>query len=435
MAVDLATKPRRASWLATRCAAVLLAACAAPDVSPPMAPQSPMTDKPEPASAEPSTAEPSAPSGESPDERAVSEASAAEVASGETAAAESSVAAPSVAAPSVAPPSLVPPPDTAGEVWLKGDTHVHAHASGDSSEPNENVIAWYAAHHYDFLVLTDHNRVSELAPEAHTAGQVALRDPALAPIVLSGMELTHNPEGCLPAGDPSGRCRIHVNLLGPTARPAGRIEWAERHSHQRLDMYRAALDAQARYGGLVQINHPNWYWGVTPDLLVELSRRGVRLVEIANSAFAKWNAGDAAHPSTEALWDAALMRGATLYGVASDDAHDYPPDHGKYPPGGGWIVVRARRDPAAILAAIEAGRFYASNGVVLARAEVEDHQLVVAIDPGATAGHTIEFIENGQRVASVRGRTARRKIPRTGYLRAVVTRADGAHAWLQPVRW
>lgn len=399
---------RLAAW------ACVLAACAAPDVSPPMTPQA-MTDTPEPASAsDPApNATPAAPSSVDDPDRQVSEASAAEAASGE----------------------IAPPRPTEGEVWLKGNTHVHARASGDSTEPNENVIAWYAAHHYDFLFLTDHNRVSELAPESHTAGRIALRDPTPAPIVMSGMELTHNPEGCLPAGDPSGRCRIHVNLLGPTARPVGRIEWAERKSHQRLDMYLAALRAQTQYGGLVQINHPNWYWGMTPELLVELSRRGVRLVEIANSAFAKWNAGDAAHPTTEALWDAALTRGATVYGVASDDAHDYPPDLGKYPPGGGWIVVHARRDPDAILAAIAAGRFYASNGVVLARAEVEDHQLVVAVDPAATAGHTIDFIENGQRVASVRGRTARRKIPRTGYLRAVVTRADGAHAWLQPVRW
>ena len=40
------------------------------------------------------------------------------------------------------------------------------------------------------------------------------------------------------------------------------------------------------------------------------------------------------------------------------------------PAGGGWIMVDAPRDPRAILAAIEEGRFYASTGVVLARAEV-----------------------------------------------------------------
>jgi hypothetical protein len=319
------------------------------------------------------------------------------------------------------------------ERWLKGSTHVHARASGDSSEPVDGVIAWYEDRGYDFIVLTDHNRVSELDAATDTTGEVTLRDPRAGLIVFSGIELTHNPVGCLPAGDPSGNCRIHVNLLGPTARPIGRIEWAERRSHARLDMYRAAQVAQSTLGGIAQINHPQWLWGMTPDLLAELARRGTPLVEIANSAFATWNAGDARHPSTESLWDAALAEGVTLWGVASDDAHDYR-GHGKYPPGGGWVVVRARRDPRAILAALSAGRFYASNGVVLARAEVERGELVVAVDPAATGRHTIDFIENGKRVESVRRRVARRAVPTVGYVRAVVTRDDGRRAWVQPVR-
>jgi hypothetical protein len=320
-----------------------------------------------------------------------------------------------------------------GEVWLKGSTHVHARASGDSSESNARVIAWYEEHRYDFIVLTDHNRVTELDPSGDTRGQITLRDPRAGLIVFSGIELTHNPIGCLPVGDPSRNCRIHVNLIAPLARPGGRLEWAERRSHARIDMYRAAMAAQGALGGVMQINHPQWLWGMTPELLVELAHRGVPLVEIANSAFSKWNAGDATHPSTETLWDAALARGATLWGVASDDAHDYH-GHGKYPPGGGWVVVHARREPRAILAALAAGRFYASDGVVLERAEVEDGDLVVAVDPTASGRYTIDFIENGRRVATVRARVGRRAVPAVGYLRAVVTREDGRHAWVQPAR-
>jgi hypothetical protein len=350
-------------------------------------------------------------------------------------------ASPALASPVAATTGIAATPGTASgvrpaqlpEVWLKGTTHVHARASGDSSEPNDRVIAWYEQRGYDFLALTDHNRVSELDPANDTHGQITLRDPRAGLIVFSGIELTHNPVGCLPAGDPKGNCRIHVNLLGPTARPSGRLEWAERRSHARLDMYQAALVAQGWLGGIAQINHPQWLWGMTPELLVELANRGFRLVEIANSAFATWNAGDATHPSTEALWDAALMRGATLWGTASDDAHDYN-GHGKYPPGGGWVVVRAQRDPAAILAALQAGRFYASNGVVLAQAGALDGELVVEVDPAATGRYTIELIENGQRVAALAARAARRRIPASGYVRAVVTRDDGKRAWVQPVR-
>jgi hypothetical protein len=329
-------------------------------------------------------------------------------------------------------PRATPVPE-APEVWLKGATHVHARASGDSGEPNARVIDWYEQHHYDFIALTDHNRVSELDATSNTRGQVTLRDPRAGLIVFSGIELTHNPIGCLPVGDPSNNCRIHVNLLGPTARPGGRLEWAERRSHARIDMYRAALNAQAALGGLAQINHPQWLWGMTPDLLVQLADRGVRLIEVANSAFSKWNAGGAGHLSTEDLWDAALTRGATLWGTASDDAHDYE-GRGKYPPGGGWIVVHARREPGAILDALAAGQFYASNGVVLERAGVEGGELVVAVDPRAQGRYTIEFIENARHVETIAGKLARRAVPAVGYLRAVVTRDDGKRAWVQPTR-
>jgi len=336
------------------------------------------------------------------------------------------------------PPELAPrPPDQIvpgeAEVWLKGSTHVHARASGDSSEPTAGVTGWYEQNHYDFIVLTDHNRVSELDAHGDTRGQITLRDPHAGLIVFSGIELTHNPIGCLPVGDRSRNCRIHVNVIGPTARPGGRIEWAERRSHLRIDMYRAAMVAQGALGGVAQINHPQWLWGMTPELLAELGHRGMPLVEIANAAFSKWNAGDATHPSTDALWDAALARGAVLWGVASDDAHDYH-GHGKYPPGGGWVMVKARREPRAILDALAAGRFYASTGVMLGRAEVDGDELVVEVDRAAVGSYTIDFIENGRRVDSVHGRVARHGVPAAGYVRAVVTRDDGQRAWVQPAR-
>jgi hypothetical protein len=266
-----------------------------------------------------------------------------------------------------------------------------------------------------------------------TLGQVAVRAPPSGLIVLAGIELTYNPTGCLPPGDETGRCRIHVNLLGPTARPAGKLEWANRKEAGRIEKYQAALDQRQQLGGLAQLNHPNWYWGMTTEVFVELARRGYALVEIANVQFEKWNAGDADHPSLEQLWDAALAKGHTVWGIATDDAHDYE-DGRKYPAGGGWVVVKARRDPQAILDALGGGRFYSSTGVVLERAEVVGEILTIEVaktDPGP---HVIELIENGKVVASVRGRTALRALPRAGTLRAVVTRGDGKKAWVQPAR-
>jgi hypothetical protein len=330
------------------------------------------------------------------------------------------------------PAALVSVPDPTDEVWLRGSTHVHAKPSGDSTTPIVDVAAWYERHGYDFIVLTDHNQVSELDPSSSTEGRIDLRSSGL--IVLAGIELTHNPSDCLPKGDDTGRCRIHMNMLGVTARPVGKLmDWPDRSTHERVAKYQSALAQGAKLGGIAQLNHPQWYWGMTPEVLVEVARRGVKLVEIANAQFEKWNAGDKDHPSTEQLWDAALAQGAALWGVASDDAHDYGPAGGKYPAGGGWIVVRARRDPTAVLESIARGRFYASTGVVLDRAEVVGDELVVDVGAGET-GVAIDFIENGRIVESVQGKSARRALPQTGYVRAVITRGDGKKAWVQPQR-
>ncbi len=322
--------------------------------------------------------------------------------------------------------------DLGPEVWLRGSTHVHAKPSGDSTTPIPDVIAWYETRGYDFIVLTDHNRVSEI--DGHTDGHAWVRADAGRMLVLAGIELTHNPTGCLPPGDSSGRCRIHVNLLGVTRRFDGKLEWADRTSNERVDKYQAALDQRKQLGGVAQLNHPQWYWGMTPELLVELAHRGFTLVEIANKQFATWNAGDPTHPSMEALWDKALVAGAMLWGVASDDAHQYDEPNGKYPAGGAWVVVKAHREAQAILDALEAGRFYASTGVVLERAEVVNDELVVDVakdDPGT---HIIEFVENGQVVARVTGTSAHRAVPPSGYVRATVVRGDGKKAWIQPAR-
>lgn len=333
----------------------------------------------------------------------------------------------------VEPGAQIATVDPGRQVWLKGAMHVHAKPSGDSTEPIPNVIAWYEKRGYDFIFLTDHNKVSEIDATTQTPGQIALRPPDAGKlIVMSGIELTHNPTNCIPRGDDQGRCRIHVNLLGPTARPIGKVDWPDRKRHDRLAKYASALAQQRLLGGLAQINHPNWLWGMTSSLLAELATSGFTLVEIHNAAFSAWDAGDATHPTTEAIWDGALAMGATLWGVASDDAHAYR-GTGSYPAGGAWVVVRATRDPEAILAAVAAGHFYASTGVVLDRVSVtkDEYTIEAANQPGMIA---IEWIENGKPVATIRGPRATRALPARGYLRARITRTDGARAWVQPAR-
>jgi hypothetical protein len=218
-------------------------------------------------------------------------------------------------------------------------------------------------------------------------------------------------------------------------------------------MYQRGLDRSAELDGLAQINHPTWHWGVDGALLTELGRRGAVLVEIANQAFARWNQGSDSYPSTEAIWDEALSAGVILWGVASDDAHHYynaaalqrrAASGGGgpvYPAGTGFVMVRAERDPAAIRQALEQGEFYSSTGVLL--------DAVERGAPGGNAGtlrvvvrspgeHEITFIgtragQGGQLLHTSRGRQASYTMTEPGYVRAVVSDAQGRKAWVQPV--
>jgi hypothetical protein len=337
------------------------------------------------------------------------------------------------AAPVDAAPAVETPDAGAPISYLRGSTHVHAKPSGDSTTEIASVIAWYEQHGYDFIVLSDHNRVTEVGGD--TTGKVAVRAPESGLIVLAGVELTFNPSVCLPQ-DVDMKCRIHVNAIGVTKRPIDKIEWADRETDQRLAMYARALTTTQDLGGIAQLNHPQWQWGMQADLLTELGRRGYLLVEIANRQFDNWNAGDLTHPSMEALWDAALTAGVDIWGVASDDAHDYEENGGgRYPAGGGWVMVRAARDPDAIKAALAAGHFYSSTGVTLSRADHAGHELIVEVDASSAGDHAISFVSDGKLLDAVTARSARIEIPAGRYVRAVVRRlSDNAMAWTQPAR-
>jgi hypothetical protein len=233
---------------------------------------------------------------------------------------------------------------------------------------------------------------------------------------------------------PTGKCRIHINVLDVGVFPEGKLEWADRNTDQRIAMYQRGLDTARDLGGLAVMNHPSWHWGIDSTQLVELGARGYLLFEIANQQFQQWNNGDDRHPALDVIWDQALSAGVTMWGVVTDDAHSYD-QAGQYPAGGGWIMVDAERDPAAIREALERGAFYGSTGVVLSRAGVENAELVVELDAHSAGDHAIRFIGEGRVLREVIGRNARFPLAEApGYVRAMVVGADGAMAWVQPAR-
>ena len=308
--------------------------------------------------------------------------------------------------------------------YLKGQLHLHSNNSGDSATPPERVVQWYEEHGFDFIVFTDHNRITP-----------PMRSGKL--LAFSGVELTQNLETCDPPPLPGFACLLHVNALFVDATE---LRWRAPRPTSRLALYTDALEEAHALGGLAQLNHPNFHWAADPALVTELARRGLVLFEVANQGSDVNNDGDATHPSTEALWDAVLTAGGTLYGTATDDAHRYDdaeaarargedPDVGNR----GWVMVHAARDPVAIRNALARGDFYSSTGVVLRRIERTGDTLVVE-----TAGgdHDITLIGNGGAVlARTRGPSATFSLAGArGYVRVDVADAYGHRAWVQPIR-
>jgi hypothetical protein len=257
--------------------------------------------------------------------------------------------------------------------WYKGNTHCHTlHSDGD--EFPRRVMRWYRDHEYNFLVISDHNLITEVA--------FLDTDPKDDFILIQGEEVTDGFEGA----------PVHVNALGldePIEPQGGRSI---------VETLQNDVDAIRRAGAVPQINHPNWKWAFTDAEMSSLT--DVFLFELYNVGLTCNNFAAGGRDGMEEIWDKILSRGVRMYGVASDDAHDYLGEFSsrKSNPGTGWIMVRAESlTPEAILTAMENGDFYSTVGVVLKEVQVTGTEYRVEIEPYYDAAYTTQFIgENGR---------------------------------------
>ncbi len=211
------------------------------------------------------------------------------------------------------------PFETSGN-WYKGNLHCHTTRSDGRVTPDERVRD-YAEHGYDFLALTDHERVTTV-PNNPT-------DMTL----ITGGEFS--------AANPWGGPGFHVVGLGVPS-----------HLLVLPDMaVQEVLDAIRQAGGIAIVAHPYWC-GLTMKDFDRLD--GFVAIEIFNT--------DCMHGIGKGLstvhWDNLLASGWKGWGIACDDAHFADID--TY---GGWIMVKApSKSPDDILAAITDGTFYATTG-------------------------------------------------------------------------
>ncbi|MFH1763076.1 MAG: CehA/McbA family metallohydrolase [Gemmatimonadota bacterium] len=298
-----------------------------------------------------------------------------------------------------------------GCFWFKGNTHAHTTESDGDSSP-EYVAQWYKDHGYDFLILSDHNTLTDPGTLAHLVDDGFL--------LIPGEEVTSFFEDRA----------VHVNGLNLQEFVA------PRQDSTLIGTIQANVDAVREKAGVPHINHPNYGWSMGPDDLASVG--GYRLLEIFNGHPAVHNHGGGGFPSMEEVWDILLTRGKRVYGIAVDDAHHFQGEFSptRINPGRGWVVVKAPdRSAASLMEALEEGRFYSSTGVDLEDVVVEGTRLEVHIRPKGNFKYTTTFFGPGGRVLGIGFGTVA-VFDLTGsesYVRARVEDSGGAIAWVQPV--
>ena len=298
--------------------------------------------------------------------------------------------------------------------WYKGNLHTHTLNSDGDSTPHE-VATWYREHDYNFLVLSDHNYLTDVA------GLNSLHAAKEQFLLIPGEEVTDRFE----------EKPVHVNAYGPE-----RVVEPQ-HGESVPATIQNNVNAIRGANALPSLNHPNFHWAITAEDL--LAVEDLNLFEVYNGHPGVNNAGGGGFASLDEMWDVLLSAGQRLYGIAVDDAHYFKRFGKEYSnPGHGWVQVKAEElTPQAILEAIESGEFYATSGVTIAEIQVTDSEYRIEIEPRASWAEktTTYFIGEGGKILaeSLEPVAVYRFEGGEKYVRARVESSGGDKAWTQPV--
>lgn len=295
-----------------------------------------------------------------------------------------------------------------GRFW-RGNIHTHSTRSDGVLDPAE-VVRRYRAEGYDFLALTDHFVGEYGYPITDTTD---LRGDGFT--TLLGAELH--------AGAQDNGELWHILAVGlpPDFAPSHTPDWRPVPGQETGP----ALAARAvAAGAFVAIAHPQWSGLTVADAT---SITAAHAVEIYNhGCLAGADRADGA-----AILDQMLADGRRIDLIATDDAHFHEPDHF-----GGWVMVRAMENtPEALLAALKAGHYYASQGPELRDVRVFADRVEVA----CSSVRSIIVQGHGMAAKAVHGHAMTRgtvplaRCVGSPYLRVTVIDHAGKKAWSNPV--
>ncbi|AMV18120.1 hypothetical protein [Planctomyces sp. SH-PL14] len=308
--------------------------------------------------------------------------------------------------------------------WYKGNLHTHSYWS-DGNDFLEMIALWYRDKDYHFLSFTDHNtlakserwvdigkvkagedayrklkeRLPDWIEEREKDGKKEVRlrrftevsDKFGIPgkyLLIQGEEIS----------DKFHTHPIHLNAANIQEQlpPLG----GDSVYDVMQNNVNAVIAQRERTGVpiLVHLNHPNFHYAVTAEDLMRV--RGENFFEVYNGHPGVNNSGDAEHASMERIWDIVLTLRLTelnlplMYGLAVDDGHAYHniPSRASEP-GRGWVQVLATElTPEALIASLEAGRFYSSCGVRMRAIGYRTDGIDLEVEPDDGAEYTIEFM-------------------------------------------
>ena len=281
--------------------------------------------------------------------------------------------------------------------FFKGNLHCHSTNSDGKLTPEE-VKAFYASRGYDFLSVTDHRKIGE---ETHMENGM---------LVLCGMEMDYFLPGEV----------VHLVGVGLNG------EIAQHDVSRNMQSY---IDLVNRYGGRAILAHPAWSLNTVTTIS---GLHGLAAAEIYNSASTyPWN-GDRADSSN--VLDAAAAHGTFLNVVASDDSHWYNGEAGR-----SFTMVQAEElTQESLFAAIDAGRFYCSQGPEIYQITVENNRVHVECSPAARVIFYSNLVWANNRCVTQPGMTeaAYTAHPENGetFVRIQVMDENGLSAWSNPIR-
>jgi predicted metal-dependent phosphoesterase TrpH len=293
--------------------------------------------------------------------------------------------------------------------WLRCALHAHTTNSDGELAPSE-LVRHYDEAGFDALAITDH-WIRTVEPSSDRL------------VVLPGTELD--------ALRRDGRTYAHVLALGVESDP-------EPPAADFPGLEETVAWVRAN-GGVPFIAHTYWS-GLRSDEFEACE--GLAGLEVFNAGCEL----EVGRGHAELHWDEALERGRQLLGIATDDSHHPGRDSAH-----AWVWARCEeRTPEAVLAALDSGSFYSSNGPAIEELETDGDDVVVRSTParsitlvtGRTKGARVNtgegaYIYSGEVLDSNgNGLITEARLTRpagAGHGRIEVEDAAGRRAWTNPL--